>query len=159
MIFSDYLLSEDITSSKEVKKILLNNKFILRDPRANGNNYANFTNKEGYLLFNNPSMSVSPNSVSRAAYTENISGNTLRFNNLLIVLNDQKKENIVNNILKIDLQLKTLEKEKEDLNEKLEFLICTNSDNLILKEYENYKKEKITKNLLEASPKIAEVKI
>ena len=154
ILFSDYLKQETMTSSTSenrniIRRILLNNKFRLVDPHDDGNNYYQFLDDEGYLTFNNPDMAINSANLSMGCIRGTRSGNSIRYNNLLLCVTEEKKEEIVSDLIKIESQFKELETEKKELMEKLEYLLIVNSEILIQKDYDNYKKESVTNKLLE----------
>jgi hypothetical protein len=159
ILFSKYIAENKISSRKDILKVLMNNSFVLRNPYDDGNNYARFLDKEGYLQFNNPNMEISAKVLSSGVVTpDGYVGNTLRYENLLLVEKTMNKTNILDRIIKIEEEEKQLAKEKEELDAKLSYLISINSDVLDFKDFEAHKKEVITSKLLMKKTGIASVK-
>lgn len=161
MVFNDYITIKGIRSNpSQIREMLLNNTFTLRNSSAGGNNYAQFVDTNGYLSFNNPDMIISRSYLERGIVIPDIgaTGNQLRYDNLVLIKNEIKKEDLVKALVDIDENFKTLEADKIEFKNQLDYLINTNSTLLNLEEYKAYKKQKITDKLLTKETTIAVVK-
>jgi hypothetical protein len=160
ILFSEYLKTEKIILSTEIIALLMKHKFLLKDDYDDGNNYRAFVDKAtGYLKFNNPGMVINRNTLTKGIIRENFHGNTLKFNNIYLIEEAKTKKELINDIIAIEVNIKETEQKKTELENKLEYLIEFDLDSVSEEDYNDFKKQKITNNLLEKRSAIAEIKV
>lgn len=149
IILSDYLRDNKIVDYSEIRDVLLNNKFEVISKRSGGNNYHEFEDSDGILIFNNPSLLVKDNgkTVYAGVINGNRIGNNIRLNNLYIYISNKKKNELVKEIIEIEEDIKLLNEEKKILSEQLLYLITNGLDELDEGSFEEFKKKEVESEL------------
>ena len=107
ILFSEYIRTEKITDSIEIRNLLLKHKFLLKEEYDDGNNYRAFKDKStGYLKFNNPNMTINGRSLTRGSIKENFFGNTLKFDNIYLIEEAKTRQDLINDIIMIKAYIK-----------------------------------------------------
>jgi len=145
--FTKYLTKIGVTNDNQIKEILLTEEFILLGNR-NSHNYNSFV-KNGILKFNNPDMAVSytGRKITGGCITQ--SGHTSNSLNMLdlAILIAIPKSKIIRKLEDTENELRNVQNYKNLLIEQLSYLVETNKEGFNKKEFEKWKKDKITESL------------